>query len=433
MNVSNNKMKTSRHISDKDDDLFSYGEAEDGEDNYINKKQLIHLENDISVTIDDSIDIGEAEESISNNLSSRRRHEPNKQIPLKNNTHTNNNPHEELLRCISDTSDIFNDNYKSKAMIDNHNIYKGYESRFKPGLSVDKFEVCLPSDKIFTLQSQTISHNSFKVSNNYKEKFESLQNKYKELTNSYEGIITIVKEWQIFYIKIFNLLNMPLPTHEGNSNIFNEEYKKEILLRLEDNLEIKFNRFENLEIHQQSISIINKLKRNKFYIDNFNFSLINEKNQILININETSFSIIKNKKVPPIKIENNFNEVAPLSYSTSKKKENLSFPNLKYSNQINFEIKRIIINNPTILYTSSSYITIKSKVKSKQSNEAQTFLSNIDIDKLYALNEEYSIQLLLERKQKEEMETKQAFDQSFSQLYPEMIPPEQTFRIFLRI
>jgi hypothetical protein len=62
-------MKNSKQFSDREDDLFSNGEQEDSEDHYINKKGLIHLENDKSVTIDEDEDRTEREEYIITNNS----------------------------------------------------------------------------------------------------------------------------------------------------------------------------------------------------------------------------------------------------------------------------------------------------------------------------------------------------------------------------
>jgi hypothetical protein len=69
-------MKNSKQFSDRDDDLFSNGDQEDSEDHYINKKGLIHLENDKSVTIDEDDDRTEREDYNNTN---------------HNNNNTNNN------------------------------------------------------------------------------------------------------------------------------------------------------------------------------------------------------------------------------------------------------------------------------------------------------------------------------------------------------
>lgn len=62
-------MKNSKQFSEVEDDLFSNDDPEESVDQYINKKGLIHLENDKSVTIDEEDERTEREDYFPNNLS----------------------------------------------------------------------------------------------------------------------------------------------------------------------------------------------------------------------------------------------------------------------------------------------------------------------------------------------------------------------------
>ena len=57
-----------------------------------------------------------------------------------------------------------------------------------------------------------------------------MEGKYKDLYNNYTNVIDSLKEWQMFYIKLFNVVNLPIPTEEFSYNvIFNNNYKEEII------------------------------------------------------------------------------------------------------------------------------------------------------------------------------------------------------------
>jgi hypothetical protein len=245
--------RLSKQLSE--DDLFS--QRDETDDNYecINKKKLVHLENDESITIYSDLgdnthmnlrelehnDNNEEDDHIEFNYLTQKRNmrmdrsrsregkpktPKNKQLGNNNgNVNNKNKPMvrggEELLKFMTDTSDIFGEHQASSL-----NNVSSYNKNFMANnnyLQINKspndystcqFDVYLPGgayygkdkERIFTLQSQS-SGNSFRASSNYKEKFEFLEGKHKELSISYNNLTDQLKTLQEFYLNIFQILH----------------------------------------------------------------------------------------------------------------------------------------------------------------------------------------------------------------------------------
>jgi hypothetical protein len=547
-----NKLRVSRHLSERDDDLFSNGEIEDSQDNYINKKQLIHLENDKSVTIDESLVEQEIEGEYYSRISRRRSDKPDK---VKKIDH-----HDELIKFINDdTSDIFGDGPNTYNMNQinslnmpynqhpNWNFTSSAKSLISPinarvkteqPLTLNKFEIFLPADmkassssdkdKYFTLQNQSHSSNSYRNSTNannmYKEKLEATEMKYKDLYENYNNLLEAIKEWQMFYIQVFSTLNMPLPVNKPYNEAFNEKYKQLIVCKIENmmNLMSKVGQFENLNVLKEISLNLEKIEKkeekvikpkpipnrienicrlnitsSKKSIQEFNFSNF----KFVIENSISLLGQIKKVQPKPNKIfeDEDFNNLAPFSarggalnnlptnrkdeqdtnilqsqkspIKINSKKENISNNIPSTNNQSQFINPLIISTNlsyeinsipkpihtqpaPKInkLYPQSFYLLIPSKsIAPKRNSEAQTTMNCFDIDRLNALNEEYGEQMMIYKDEKEEIEKIYTLEvdklrhelnqckksasnvMDMNTLYlPEMIPPDQTFKIFLR-
>jgi len=308
-------------ISQEHDDLFSYYECEDTEENYIHKKQLIHLENDKSVTIEDSIidddreRAGDLQESNSILNTSRTIKEriPNQSMQQVA-SRTKQQQNQELLKFISDASEYNYDNYiglehdqniknynnGNKAVTQNNpenvniltrklNSYLKSQqlipnktqphSHFQNNFKIENFALNLltnsnsqntvhitnkqaPKTKAnvnnsnnsphsnsnlnFQVTSRSIESNSKNSLMYSKDNCDILEHKYKELADDLESTQIEIKEWQLFYIKIFNILNLPIPLDEGYDSIFKESYKKKILDSIED-LTLSYEKFVELK------------------------------------------------------------------------------------------------------------------------------------------------------------------------------------------
>jgi hypothetical protein len=368
----------------------------------------------------------------------------------------------------------------------------------------------------------------------YKEKFEYVESKHKDLITNYNSIIDALKEWQMFYIKIYNILNMPIPLNNAYNQIFNDKYKEEMLAYIEsfvrkekkfvicrensesfllsiksksqDEINLKQNFRECNTITTENIFIqstgINK--KNKYLLEkekDINFTINGARLNMLNQVNHTNKS--KNskhggeqKKTFPLRItdsdDEEINNLAPFSSRNSKKhseekekknliandnsipkeicnmkekptnlRENENFIKIDDRHSYRFENSKLIQSkesfsvlkgprknkNPVFYYPCSfnlCFIPTKKVVKTLLlSKEIQTHTNWIDLDKLVILNQEYAEQLITYQKEKEEsdivfikiienLKEKIKHSEEKLPLYPEMIPPDQTLKIFLR-
>jgi hypothetical protein len=203
------------NVRGSEDNLFS--DSDETEDNYknlkqINKKQLMKLENDESLTsVSDLYDNINNDNNTARNISNSDYSKMNNYLVKDNNNGNNkgngvnvkiqgkvNNPHEDLLKFISDTSDIFGDN-----LIRNANVIKN--SLLKP-FNVNHFEEFFPStyNRNFTFQSQTLSQQSL-ANSVQSNKYETLHIKYNELNTSHNTLIEIVNNFKEFYLKLLQI------------------------------------------------------------------------------------------------------------------------------------------------------------------------------------------------------------------------------------
>lgn len=246
--MNNRPTSISKQISE--DNLFS--DRDDTEDNYnnfnyINKKQLMQLENDDSLTsvsdlcenYDYAMQTERTNENNNTNLNhylqtdkkftetpklkknSNNRNVSNKQ---KNNQKNNNPMNDELLKFISDTSDIFGDNFNLQNNLNMMNSFKGKTQNNNLQKKFEIFSTCqfdlyiagnpilnnYNSEKFFTLQSQqSMASVTSREKNVYKEKFENLETRHSELNVNYNTLLEITRDLKEFYIKIFqNFLKM---------------------------------------------------------------------------------------------------------------------------------------------------------------------------------------------------------------------------------
>jgi hypothetical protein len=465
--MNSNRLRVSKGLSDGDD-LFSY--CDDTEDVYLHRKQLMQLENDKSVTIDESI-YDEEEYRTKTQVDKKK---------IRN--------HEELLKFISDTSDIIYDN---RLVIDKTNLFLPSCNR-------------RDSEKYFTLQSSgnSVSH--------HREKIDLLEIKLREANANCEQLINANKQWQLFYIKMFNMLNFPIPVSEEYGSIFEEEMRCKILdsvdqiiysyekikNKCEEKLKLslarganfyilntqnrkyfdpdcmrvtksnfkltrEFDRYEDSFKFEKEKNIMDIEHAESFNITNLNTVKINPNIFILEKANNfnilqypnltTDFEINYKNYASPLKIEDK--NAIKVGISSTKKK--LQFNVLIVKCEINIQIysspKILKFPNKVLFYSKEKNIIITSLPKLKSSTESQTLTSQIDMDRQASLNQEYQNQLILYQNEKEEIENDHRIHteslkaeikslnkqmilnnrETGDMLYPETIPPEQTFKIFL--
>lgn len=451
-----NNLRVSHQISEEG--LESYRGDDETEENYMHKKELMHLEDDRSVTLDNSLIDDDRTGNNSEFVYQNKKNTQVKQGETKN-------PHEELLKFISDTSDIFSNtkNLTNLDIIDN--IRSNYRSNIFPIdkkiLKVNKFDLYIPSaprssERVFTLNNY--SQNS--LSNSTKSDYHEV--KYKELFHSYNNALDMVKSWQIFYTQIIHVLNdLLLLNHNSmtTSDYFKEEVKSNVL------------------------GIVNELvknyKKSKEFKSKFKFTAgqftikgikpdskltVQRSNSLELERNTKQLSIIKEGSFILESLSTRLNEdkQSPkaktreqLPLSVSKQKGKINFDSLRMSVDKE-QCRQYEINKTTfvecipttkkervLLLTSEHFLLTCKKNSPETTTNTQTNLTNDEIDKLYILNEEYSRQLIFFKHEKEiiekhykenikKLEDQQRNEDNSIDYIPEMIPPEQTLKIFIR-
>jgi hypothetical protein len=274
---------------------------------------------------------------------------------------------------------------------------------------------------------------------------------------------------------------LPIPTDNSYNSIFGDKYKNEIL-NIVESMMTKFFLKENegkenslLFCKQRNFIIESKKIIHKVNLKNEkseNFSYLSVKNKIIkteLNLENDNFSIYNFKaKFSPkqIKIsDEDLNHLPPFSTRSLFQKKKDILMNLKTTQEDLISIipykKEIKINEAETQTESLHQFKIEQNIKlnfiknkiNNTNNETQTFITKFDIEKLNILNEEYSQQLVIYQREKEESDLfykkeleflkneikkkdEQLNDNNSDKInifmYPEIIPPEQTFKIFLR-
>lgn len=543
-NIMSNRMNYTENTEDEIDSL----DEEEENKLYMNKKELIHLEDD------KSLDLGKIDEDYSMTSKNNVFKETSSRAPIMNvispsqkQAKRNTN---ELMKFISDSSEYYR-NSATKFMnkqnsLNNTSDNLGNISGIMQPINVkihdpylydnnyyiESFDLCYYGKMISSFNSFG-SAPSFGVNS---QQFET-NKKYKELEKDYNNALALVQYWQKFYLDIVELIGI-----KGNSDdYFSEQFKFSVIENVKNLIkQARDKMFKIFNISHVSNFIIwgernddeirRLLKENymlqeniiDFQIKSKNTPKINKKEEIILKVNSLpNFEIIgkesminkannilrkkyfeKNESIdslPPmkyiqkksegmntepqnielireafsfqtepltIKKSNNFDETKLSIESIFSPKDLCYIPPLKKPSQkISPKSKvqtKLTFSSLSKNANVSSYQYIpKKKIIIHKIAECQTDLTEKNIDTLELLSKECSNQLSITQKDKENMQklyedkiktlsqtidenkelitklTKDGLNQSKTSsapptlLLPEMIPPEQTYKIFI--
>ena len=390
-----NNIKTEKNNSE--DEIESFNEEDEENDLFMNKKELVHIENDTSINVDKSFDDDHSKTStmkkgglIINNISaingqfSQGMDYSDKKIvdqnfftnqikaELGDYMDTENKIEQKGLNNLKQNqngikinpinySETFNNlamddfnsnNIKlqdinkniSNKIIDNKNyLIDNNNSKNSFKLSISKFNHSFISiNQINKKNEYNVSSNEYKnqynqlESNfiNLKNQYEKLKTDYDEINNSNKSLLELLTYWQKFYLEIKEIV---LPEGKKNFNDFSSnDY-------MDDPYRIKVID----EVKKLIIISRDKVHSNFYKESNINFSIlnfINQKNKGLKNLNdifvqkrEQSFNI----KVNNIKLDEaneNINELK-ISKKFLDESDDLDLPPIRYdSEKINIGI-----------------------------------------------------------------------------------------------
>lgn len=533
-NIMSNRMNYTENTEDEIDSL----DEEEENKLYMNKKELIHLEDD------KSLDLGKIDEDYSMTSKNNVFKETSSRAPIMNvispsqkQAKRNTN---ELMKFISDSTEYYrnsstkfmnkqnslnntSDNLGNisgimqpiNAKINDHYLYDN-------NYYIESFDFCYYGKMISSFNSFG-SAPSFGVNS---QQFET-NKKYKELEKDYNNALALVQYWQKFYLdiveligikdnsedyfseqfkfsvienvknlikqardKMFKIFNV---SHVSNFIIWGERNDDEIRRLLKENYMLqenvidfqikskitpkstpkkeiffKVNSLPSFEIIGKELMInkANNILRKKYYEKNESIDSLPpmkyiQKKSEGMNTEPQSIELIKETfsfQTEPLLIKkiNNFDE-EKLSIETI-----FSPKDLCYIPPIKKPLHKLSPNKckPQINVSSYQYIPKKKAIIHKI-GECQTDLTEKNIETLELLSKECSNQLSITQKDKENMQklyedkiknlsqtidenkelitklTKDGLNQSKNStdpptlLLPEMIPPEQTYKIFI--
>jgi len=390
-----NNTKTEKN--NYEDEIGSFNEEDEDNDLFMNKKELVHIENDTSINVDKSFDDDHSKTStikkgglIINNISAineqfsqgidysdKKIVDQNffsKQIKAElgdyidtenkieqkglNNLKQNQNvikinPTNYLETFNNLAIDDFNtnninlqkiNNNISNKVIDNKNyLISDNNSKNTNKLSISNFNHSFISiNPINKNKEYNVSSNDYKnqynqLESNYinlKKQYEKLKSDYDEINNSNKSLLELLSYWQKFYLEIKEIV---LPEGKKNFNDFSSNDYMDDPYRIQVIDEVK-----------KLIIIARDKVHNNFYIvSNINFSLLNATNLKIKAINNSK-DIFVQKRVDSfkIKVENinleeaneNINELK-ISKKFLDESDDLDLPPIRYdSEKINIGI-----------------------------------------------------------------------------------------------
>ena len=390
-----NNTKTEKN--NYEDEIESFNEEDEDNDLFMNKKELVHIENDTSINVDKSFDDDHSKTStikkgglIINNISAineqfsqgidysdKKIVDQNffsKQIKAElgdyidtenkieqkglNNLKQNQNvikinPTNYLETFNNLAIDDFNtnninlqkiNNNISNKVIDNKNyLISDNNSKNTNKLSISNFNHSFISiNPINKNKEYNVSSNDYKnqynqLESNYinlKKQYEKLKSDYDEINNSNKSLLELLSYWQKFYLEIKEIV---LPEGKKNFNDFSSNDYMDDPYRIQVIDEVK-----------KLIIIARDKVHNNFYIvSNINFSLLNATNLKIKAINNSKDIFVQKRvdsfkiKVENIKLEEaneNINELK-ISKKFLDESDDLDLPPIRYdSEKINIGI-----------------------------------------------------------------------------------------------
>ena len=420
-----------------EDEMESFNEEEEDNDLFMNKKELVHIENDTSINVDKSFDDDHSKTStmkkgglIINNISAIKEQfsqgmdfsdkklvdqnffskqikaelgdyiDTENKIEQKNLNNLKKNQNglkinpknyfETFNNLVSDENSNINNNLQEKKdnilnnMImgkKNYNITYDNKSRSFNKLDITNFNHSYISLKSFNSKSPENNNNSNEIKNQFNQlesNYINLKNQYQKLKNDYEEINNSNKsllELLSYWQKFYlEVKEIVLPEGKKNNNDLSANDYMDDPYRIQVIDEVK----------KLIIISRDKVHKNFYKTSDINFSIItniNNKtkelksnNDILVQQRVESF-IFKHEAIKPDEVNENINDLK-ISKKFLDESDDLDFPPIRYySEKIN-----IGINTDNILIEKPKNSKFDSKLLSICKNNKEFVIKGIDID-----------------------------------------------------
>ena len=423
--------------NNSEDEIESFNEEEEENDLFMNKKELVHIENDTSINVDKSFDDDHSKTStlkkgglIINNISAIKEQfsqgmdfsdkklvdqnffskqikaelgdyiDTENKIEQKNLNNLKKNQNglkinpknyfETFNNLVSDENSNINNNLQEKKdnilnnMImgkKNYNITYDNKSRSFNKLDITNFNHSYISLKSFNSKSPENNNNSNEIKNQFNQlesNYINLKNQYQKLKNDYEEINNSNKsllELLSYWQKFYlEVKEIVLPEGKKNNNDLSANDYMDDPYRIQVIDEVK----------KLIIISRDKVHKNFYKTSDINFSIItniNNKtkelksnNDILVQQRVESF-IFKHEAIKPDEVNENINDLK-ISKKFLDESDDLDFPPIRYySEKIN-----IGINTDNILIEKPKNSKFDSKLLSICKNNKEFVIKGIDID-----------------------------------------------------
>ena len=423
--------------NNSEDEIESFNEEEEENDLFMNKKELVHIENDTSINVDKSFDDDHSKTStlkkgglIINNISAIKEQfsqgmdfsdkklvdqnffskqikaelgdyiDTENKIEQKNLNNLKKNQNglkinpknyfETFNNLVSDENGNINNNLQEKKdnilnnMImgkKNYNITYDNKSRSFNKLDITNFNHSYISLKSFNNKAPENNNNSNEIKNQFNQlesNYINLKNQYQKLKNDYEEINNSNKsllELLSYWQKFYlEVKEIVLPEGKKNNNDLSANDYMDDPYRIQVIDEVK----------KLIIISRDKVHKNFYKTSDINFSIItniSNKNKelksskdILVQQRVESF-IFKHEAIKPDEVNENINDLK-ISKKFLDESDDLDFPPIRYySEKIN-----IGINTDNILIEKPKNFKFDSKLLSICKNNKEFAIKGIDID-----------------------------------------------------
>jgi len=423
--------------NNSEDEIESFNEEEEENDLFMNKKELVHIENDTSINVDKSFDDDHSKTStlkkgglIINNISAIKEQfsqgmdfsdkklvdqnffskqikaelgdyiDTENKIEQKNLNNLKKNQNglkinpknyfETFNNLVSDENSNINNNLQEKKdnilnnMImgkKNYNITYDNKSRSFNKLDITNFNHSYISLKSFNNKAPENNNNSNEIKNQFNQlesNYINLKNQYQKLKNDYEEINNSNKsllELLSYWQKFYlEVKEIVLPEGKKNNNDLSANDYMDDPYRIQVIDEVK----------KLIIISRDKVHKNFYKTSDINFSIItniNNKtkelksnNDMLVQQRVESF-IFKHEAIKPDEVNENINDLK-ISKKFLDESDDLDFPPIRYySEKIN-----IGINTDNILIEKPKNSKFDSKLLSICKNNKEFVIKGIDID-----------------------------------------------------
>ena len=522
-------------LNNIEDDLDSFNEEEEENNIFINKKELVHIENDTSINVDKSFDDDHSKNStmkkgglLINNISAiKDKFSSASEISEKKMTEPNffskkikkelNDSNDGINKLNLDTSNNYDDvknlinpiNYFEKLnnpSIQNNtnNIQMNFQLNQEKDnmnnneLSISNFSHYFIGKNLN--QNNNINNNIIKEYQskyslleskyiNLNNQFQNLKNEYDEINNGNKSLLELLSYWQKFYLEIKEIV-FPQEPKNNNTDIstndyMDDPYRLQLIDEVKKIIIISKNKVYNIFYKspvnsfqiQSSKPIISRnyseKRVNSFFIENIKFkNEINNENEnniqmskkfldesddldflppmkysekVNIGVNTENYPK-EVKKSPFINLFISQNEVRISLLGKNSDNKNKTNNNKIKINQENPRVKKIITNFTNSKNKKKDYKIVlsenisfqlentPSKANESSSEIVQTDITNNNMNDLILFKDENErVQKKLEEKlNKLNNEIQDVSNKNNSKIFlPEMIPPENTFKIFM--